>query len=253
MAPANKGTRRLKNSVPRIDSISKVPVLEGMLGNGSVTFVLVFAEWCGACKKFMKNVWGPMCKKGAIHNRIAVRDDMVSKTSLSGTKFNYLPSIIVVNEKGDAETFMGPEGITNAMPTPRTEEEMVRVVNVSLTNTAAKNVRASNAPNSRMVSEIINSAKNGEQINVKSLLNLTPTKVPATNVPATNVPATNVAPTEEVLQANQEANAELRNQLSKTPEGIVYMPTPQAAPQRGGLFKQLRRLFRNTRKRSTKN
>jgi hypothetical protein len=108
-----------------------------------------------------------------------------------------------------------------------------------------------------MVSEIINSAKNGEQINIKSLLNLTPTKVPATvpatTVPATNVPATTVTPTEEVLQANQGAKEELRNQLSKTPEGIVYMPTPQAAPQRGGLFKQLRRLFRNTRKRSTKN
>ena len=83
-----------------VDNVSKIPSLEKALKSGRINIILVFAEWCGACHRFRKNIWNPMLKKGALHNRIAVRDDMINKTSLNNTKFDYLPSILVVDEKG---------------------------------------------------------------------------------------------------------------------------------------------------------
>ena len=114
-----------------VSSQSKIHELEELVGSGNITVILVYAEWCGACHKFRKDIWDPMSKGNALHNRIAVRDDMIRKTSLSNAKFDYLPSILVVDEKGDVQTFKTPEGkVTNAMPTPKSLEDMTRVVNV---------------------------------------------------------------------------------------------------------------------------
>jgi len=116
--------------VLEVDSASKIPALEKILSAGKITIVLVFADWCGACTRFRKDIWNPMCNGSATHNRVAVRDDMVRNTSLANAKFNYLPSLLVVNEKGEAEAFKTPDGVTNAMPTPRSLEDMNRIVNV---------------------------------------------------------------------------------------------------------------------------
>lgn len=113
-----------------VDSADKIPELEKLLKEGKITVVLVYADWCGACTKFKKDIWGPMCNKNAIHNRAAVRDDLLSSTSLKKTKFNYLPSVLIVDEKGTPQTFEGPEGPTNAMPTPKSLTEMTNVVNI---------------------------------------------------------------------------------------------------------------------------
>jgi thiol:disulfide interchange protein len=127
-----KKTMKSKNKkkVLQVDSASKIPALEKILADGKITIVLVFADWCGACTRFRKDIWNPMCNGSATHNRVAVRDDMVRNTSLANAKFNYLPSLLVVNEKGEAEAFKTPEGVTNAMPTPRSLEDMNRIVNV---------------------------------------------------------------------------------------------------------------------------
>ena len=124
-----------------VDSAEKIPELEKLLKEGKITVVLVYADWCGACQKFKKDIWGPMCNKNAVHNRAAVRDDFVASTSLKNTKFNYLPSVLVIDEKGTPQTFEGPEGPTNAMPTPKSLTEMTNVVNVPvkpLANTASR-------------------------------------------------------------------------------------------------------------------
>ena len=132
MVKAAKATRKQSKKGPTliVDSLSKVPELEKILKEGKITIVLVYADWCGACTKFKKDLWGPMCKGPAKHNRAAVRDDMVANTSLANTKFNYLPSILVVDENGTPQTFAGPEGPTNAMPTPKTLNDLNRVVNI---------------------------------------------------------------------------------------------------------------------------
>lgn len=130
-----------------VDSIKKIPALEKALKSGKINIILVFAEWCGACHKFRKNIWEPMLKKNAIHNRVAVRDDMVANTSLNSAKFDYLPSILVVDEKGKLQNFEAPDGQgTNAMPTPKSVEDMTRVVNVPVSPLESEPLLVTNQP-----------------------------------------------------------------------------------------------------------
>jgi hypothetical protein len=136
MAGKTKKAKSKKSSsqIIKVDSLSKVPALEKILKDGKVTIVLVFADWCGHCHNFQKNIWNPMCKKNAMHNRVAVRDDMMPNTSLKNAKIDYLPSLLVVDENGQTQSFKTPDGEdTNAMPTPKSVEEMTRIVNIPVT------------------------------------------------------------------------------------------------------------------------
>jgi hypothetical protein len=113
-----------------IDNLAKIPEFEKEIENG-ICYVLVVAAWCPACTRFKKNIWGPSLKKKALHNRVEIESELIKNTSLANTKFDYLPSIIVV-ENGRAKEFSGPEGATNAMPTPKTLRDMTRIVNVPI-------------------------------------------------------------------------------------------------------------------------
>jgi thiol-disulfide isomerase/thioredoxin len=157
-----------------VDSIKKIPALEKALKSGKINIVLVFAEWCGACHKFRKNIWEPMLKKNAIHNRVAIRDDMVANTSLSNAKFDYLPSILVVDEKGKLQDFALPDGqATNAMPTPKSVNDMTRVVNVKVSPEPLKVTNQPQAPPPEYLD--ISTNANADLEIVKT----TPTKTPA--------------------------------------------------------------------------
>jgi len=193
-----------KGKVLQVDSKSKIPKFELELKNSTINFVLVYADWCGACTRFKQNIWNPMCKASAKHNRMAVRDDMIKNTSLANAKFDYLPSLLVVDEKGQLQTFETPDGETNAMPTPKNVSEMKRIVNVPV-----KNINKANGENSA-------NGPNGPEIMPSS-----PTR-PMPNIP--NSGSLTVEPlTLDVPQSK-----------SKESEGVVYLPTPMVSPQKGG-------------------
>jgi hypothetical protein len=120
------------HKVLKVDNASKIAGLEKILGNGRLTIVLIYADWCGACTRFKKSIWGPMSQRPALHNRVAIREDLVGQTPLAGSKYKYLPTIMVVNKEGKPEQIKGPEGETNAIPTPRSLEEMKRIVNLKV-------------------------------------------------------------------------------------------------------------------------
>lgn len=122
-----------KNSVLKIDMLSKIGALERLLHNGSLTVVFVYADWCGACTRFKRDIWGPMSRRPALHNRVAVREDLIKRTSLAGTTYKYLPTIMMVNEKGKPEVMQGEEGQTNAIPTPKSPEDMSKIMNAKVT------------------------------------------------------------------------------------------------------------------------
>jgi thiol-disulfide isomerase/thioredoxin len=125
-----------KPKVLEIRSAAQIPALESVLSKGPMTLVLVFADWCPACHKFMKNMWKPMCKEQegaapASMNRIAVREDLVGKTSLAGSQYKYLPSLMLVGTDKKPAVFDSPEGKTNAMPTPDSLDELKRITQAS--------------------------------------------------------------------------------------------------------------------------
>lgn len=191
-----------KSKVLKVDAKHKIPEFEAQIKAGTINFVLVYADWCGACHRFMDNIWNPMCKGKAKHNRLAVRDDMIKGTSLSNANFDYLPSVLIVDEAGELQSFKTPEGKdTNAMPTPKSLSDMKRIVNVPVNEV----VSVSN----RVPTPFVRSSS--------------PTRV-ITNIEMPNIPSPNRAPNRlstEVL-------------VEGTPAGVTYRPTPMVAPQKGG-------------------
>jgi len=202
-------TRKMgaKSKVLKVDAKHKIPEFEAQINAGTINFVLVYADWCGACHRFMDNIWNPMCKGKAKHNRLAVRDDMIKGTSLANANFDYLPSVLIVDEAGQLQSFKTPEGKdTNAMPTPKSLSDMKRIVNVPVSEVSE--VSAISVSN-RVPTPFVRSSS--------------PTRV-LSNAEMPNIPSPN-APNRlstEVLP------------MEGTPAGVTYRPTPMVAPQKGG-------------------
>lgn len=130
----------------KVDTASKIAGMKKLLGNGRLTIVLIYADWCGACTRFKKSIWGPMSQRPALHNRVAIREDLVSQSPVAGSKYKYLPTIMVVDEAGKPQQVEGPEGPTNAIPTPRSLDEMKRIVNLKVTPSAEPAAAPAAAP-----------------------------------------------------------------------------------------------------------
>lgn len=224
-------TRRLKKQkqkkVLHVDSDKQVPMFNSLIKSGSVTFVLVYADWCGACTRFKKNIWNPMCNGPARHNRAMVRDDMIKKTNLANADFEYLPSIILVDGEGKMHGFQKPDGTnTHAMPTPQSLEEMKKAVN----------------------SPILEGQEEQEEQKARSFYPPSPTmKETLENMgPALEAESQTKAEAEEEPQLSIEPittpNTNRPNNRVSAPLGKAYvpsvsMPTPMVAPQKGGAKK----------------
>ena len=195
-------TRKVKKAkkakgVLKVDSAKKIPMFNSLIKSGSITFVLVYADWCGACTKFKKNIWNPMCQGPARHQRAMIDSEMIKNTSLANADFEYLPSIILVDENGRMQSFKKPDGgNTNAMPTPQSLNEMKKAVNVP-------------------VSAIQPLAEEGETME-ETLRNTGPSSLTAS-------PALRTDP------LTSEMYKPVKNRVA-TPAGVAYIPTPMVSP-----------------------
>jgi thiol-disulfide isomerase/thioredoxin len=229
-----------KSSVLKVDMESKIPALEKILKNGKVTIVLVFADWCGHCQTFKKDIWNPMCQKEAVHNRVSVRDDMIGKTSLKKANFEYLPSVMVVNEKGELENFpspqdanRSPEGkFTNVIPTPKTLEEMTRIVNVPLKQASATGMSQNKNMNMENENMNINGMKTqkgfyneNESMNYENE-NMDPKNMNPKNMDLKNMNPKNMDPERmkyenENMQSKSMRGGALLQTLSEVGQGVI--------------------------------
>lgn len=128
--------KRAKNTLD-VDSSTKLGMMQALMGKGKsgiVSYVLVYAPWCGACRKFRKNIWDPSMRFPARHNRIAIRDDVFNNSPFAKKvpDLKYLPSMILVDEKGDVQVNAAPEGPTNILPTPTSVNQLVKMANVNV-------------------------------------------------------------------------------------------------------------------------
>ena len=189
--PKASRKRSAQPKVLMVDEVTKITKLEDGLRKNSVKFVLVYGDWCGACNRFKRDIWGPLSREPARHSRFAVRDDMIGKTSLRNANYKYLPSILVLDEKGNAQEFDTPEGPTNAMPTPKTINDMRRVVNVPVAAAAS----ASPAPaslNSAITQAIASAAPAPAPAPAPAAANASAPAAPPINIPLT--PSTGLTP-----------------------------------------------------------
>jgi thiol-disulfide isomerase/thioredoxin len=130
-------TRKRGKNTLDVDSPAKLRMMKALMGtgrNGVVSYVLVYAPWCGACRKFRQNIWDPSMRFPARHNRIAIRDDVFNNSPFAKKvpDLKYLPSMILVDEKGDVQMNAAPEGPTNILPTPTSVNQLVKMANVNV-------------------------------------------------------------------------------------------------------------------------
>ena len=137
-----KRTTKMGKLSPYVDvrSSKDVPQFESMLKVGPV-FVLVYADWCGHCKKFKENVWDDVANSpNKAVNTAAVHYDMVDQTSMRNTPIEGYPTLFEVKPTPKANT-------AKAVETPQTKEALETLVGANNANTSMN----MNSMNSNMV------------------------------------------------------------------------------------------------------
>jgi thiol-disulfide isomerase/thioredoxin len=113
---------------PAIDVRNKkqIPALEKMLKGQGVTFVLIYADWCGHCQRF-KPTWAKYAQTpGRTANIASVHHDMQALSpTLKNAQIEGYPSVVRVLPSGKLAEFQSPAGVTNAIQNMRDEQAMV--------------------------------------------------------------------------------------------------------------------------------
>ena len=106
---------------------SQVPEIQKLIHTGQVTFILVFADWCGHCKDY-KETWKKFEQlPGRQANIASVHYDMQEHIpEIAEAKIQGYPSVVKVFPNGRMEEYDTPGSpeLTNAVPTMREEAVM---------------------------------------------------------------------------------------------------------------------------------
>ena len=93
--------------------------LKQLILNGPNTFVLIYADWCGHCHRYMPKFKSLAKTPGRVANMAAVNETVLkSIPELSEAKISGYPSVIKVNSDGKIEeyTVPGSSESTNVVP-----------------------------------------------------------------------------------------------------------------------------------------
>jgi thiol-disulfide isomerase/thioredoxin len=121
-----KRSTKMGKLMPYVDvrSSSDVPKFESMVKMGPV-FVLVYADWCGHCKRFKSNMWDEVANSpNKTTNTAAVHYNMVDKTSMRGTPIEGYPTLFEVKPTPKAN-------VSTPVETPQTKEDLETMVGVN--------------------------------------------------------------------------------------------------------------------------
>ena len=211
-----------------VRSSNDVPAFENMLSKGPMAVVLVYADWCGHCTNYKKNVWSPLkSMKNRTVNMASVHYDQLENTSLKNSKIDGYPSLLLVGQDKKPATF----GSTNAMPNANDMNTMKKVVaspkanTVSSLNVSNNSSRLNNSDNSSVTSNLINTGVS-ENTELPSLSNTREnTELPSLSNAKNN---TNVT-TNSDLSASRNLNSS--SAVPPSIEADEIVETPETSPR----------------------
>jgi thiol-disulfide isomerase/thioredoxin len=134
-----------KGKKKSVDVRSKKDIaeFENLLSTGPITIVLVYADWCGHCQNFKKEIWNDLQNMpNKKVNLASVHYDQLPNTSQRDAKINGYPSLLVIGNDGKPASFNVNGEVTNALPDSRNKEmleTMVTTEPVNIVNTLEKN------------------------------------------------------------------------------------------------------------------
>jgi thiol-disulfide isomerase/thioredoxin len=105
--------------LPPIDITSEKQLdeLNKRIANGPATLVLVYADWCGHCQRFKPTMEKLENMSGRSIQTARIRDDVFPKSSLSSSKIEGYPTLMLIDKDGKPTSFKNNNGeVSNAIP-----------------------------------------------------------------------------------------------------------------------------------------
>lgn len=231
-----KRSTKMGKLMPYVDvrSPSDVPKFESMVKMGPV-FVLVYADWCGHCKRFKSNMWDEVANSpNKSANTAAVHYDMVDKTSMRGTPIEGYPTLFEVKPTPKAN-------VSTPVETPQTKEELETMVGMN--NTSEDPSRMSEPLNSN--ENLLRSAQMSENSRRATVNTFTPMESLPPPEEEAMEPATNRA------SAPQGGGSLMETLLKVTADGAHVLVLAGSAAELNRRMKK-RRHTRKQKRRSSK-
>ena len=162
-----------------VNSEDKLSDLEKRISIGPVTLVFVYADWCGHCTKFKPEMDKLEASPDRSIQTARIRDDMLSKSSLNGTKINGYPSLMLIKKNGEATTFKDKDGeVTNASPEHNDLNKMMTIVRSAGTPEGIKLLNGANINKLNTIKLMNNSENPVEEESVEENTMNTPMNTP---------------------------------------------------------------------------
>ena len=156
---------------------SDVPAIEALIHSGPVTFVLVYADWCGHCHRYMPTWKRLENTPGRTANIAKVHHDMLENIpSIKSAKIQGYPSVIKVEKNGTIEEYNVPGSSekTNALPemrdVKRMEKEMISAAPAAAPPTPEVSMSAFGSNTARNTPGSQNGLMNANDLEAKNAL-----------------------------------------------------------------------------------
>ena len=137
------GVQGLPSEPIDVRKVEQAKKAEALIQTGPVTLVLVYADWCGHCHKYLPK-WKEMGKtKHRKANIISVHHDMMDKIpSLRSAKIQGYPSVVKLSPQGQMTQYKVPNSseMTNALPHMRDMTKMIQELTIPDVPTTTGNI-----------------------------------------------------------------------------------------------------------------
>ena len=136
----NERGRWLAKPMLDVREETQVPELERLILNGPVTFVLIHADWCGHCHKYMPKFKDIAKTPGRTAQMAAVHHDIVDKIpAIANAKITGYPSVVKVTPEGQVEDYKVPgspetKNVVPEMNDPKVMKQLVKAVQTAQPN-----------------------------------------------------------------------------------------------------------------------
>ncbi len=224
-----------KGKKKSVDVRSKkdIPEFEKILSKGPITIVLIYADWCGHCTNFKKDIWQNLeTMPNKKVNLASVHYDQLENTSQRDAKINGYPSLLVIGNDKKPASFNENGEVTNALPDSRNKEMLEKMVTTEPTNL------------------VNNLQKNNGAKNINWNNNMAPMNMNTANMPNTNLRTLDFQP--ETIEKRNEVNNALAppntmgDEIVNNTNMNTNMNTQEVKQQGGSLLQTLMRIAQQT-------
>lgn len=160
----NSRGRFLPSKPVDVRNEEQAATLDALIHTGPVTFVLVYADWCGHCQRY-KPTWHELENTpGRVANIASVHHDMMENVpTIKDAKIQGYPSVIKVTPTGEISEYKvpGSEEVTNALPIMRDIPAMKKELTTAPKNSGEPGVQLGVTPNIPLVGKLEQTKQTG--------------------------------------------------------------------------------------------